>query len=206
MHATNNPAQVVEAHRRRLRLFLIAALVALVAAGSSLAALSGTPAPACLGSGPINNGKAIIAAGIALDVPEDGIVAALTAAMQETGMRNLANPNVPESMAVAHDGLSADRNSLGVLAQTSSWGSVQELMSPSVAAGKFFTALRQGWQRGHDSVATADELAAGVQRAANPDAYANQVPAARQFYRAHIDEVRAAPCLSGEKGGTEAVS
>lgn len=206
MYTTNNPAEVVEAHRRRLRRWLISALVALVVAGSSLVALSGTATPVCLGAGPVNNGKAIIAAGIALDVPEDGIVAGLTAAMQETGMRNLANPNVAESLTVAHDGLSADHNSLGVLAQTPSWGSVEELMSPPVAAGKFFTALRQGWQRGHDSVATADELAAGVQRSAIPDAYANQVPAAEQFYRDHIDEVRAAPCLAGEIVGTEAIS
>lgn len=209
MYATNNPAAVVDAHRRRLRWWLIAALVALAVTASSLVALSRTAAPACLaaGPGPVGNGKAIIAAGVALHMPQDGIVAGLTAAMQETGMRNLANPDVPESLTVAHDGLSTDHNTLGVLAQTPSWGSVEELMSPPAAAAKFFTTLRQDWHRGpYDASTTPDELAAFVQRSAVPGAYTAQVPAAEQFYRDHIDEVRAAPCLAGEIVGTEAIS
>jgi len=35
-----------------------------------------------------------------------------------------------------------------------------------------------------------------VQRSAFPDAYADEVPAARQFYRDHIGEVMAAQCPS----------
>src|SRR5262245_8446626 len=60
--------------------------------------------------------------GVALDIPKDGIVAGLTAATRETGLRNLANPNVPESLAVAHDGLAVDHNSVAILAQTPWWG------------------------------------------------------------------------------------
>lgn len=211
MYATDNPAEVVDAHRRRLRRWLIAALTALaVTAGAVVSALATPPAaPVCLGygPGPLNNGKAIIAAGVALHVPEDEIVAGLTAAMQETGMRNLANPNVPESMVVAHDGLAADHTSVGILAQGPSWGPANELMSPAVAAGKFFTALRQGWHRGpYDTVTTPDELAAFVQRSAFPGSYAAQVPAAEQFYRDHIGEVRAAPCLVSGSVGAEAFS
>lgn len=143
------------------------------------------------GPGPVNNGKAVIAAGVALDVPEHGIVAGLSAAMQETRMLNLANPHVPDSLALTHDGLGADRDSVGVLQQSAAWGPPGERMSPAAAAAKFFTAMRAvpGWE-----TLPAGELAGAVQRAAWPQAYLDDVPAARQFYREHLGDVRATSC------------
>ena len=56
------------------------------------------------GPGPVNNGKAVIAAGLQMRIPEKGIILALATAMQESGMRNLANPNVPESLRIPNEG------------------------------------------------------------------------------------------------------
>lgn len=50
------------------------------------------------GPGPVNNGKAVIAAGLQMKVPEKGIIIGLAVGMEESGLRNLANSNVPESL------------------------------------------------------------------------------------------------------------
>lgn len=204
-NGTQDAGAVIEAGRRRLRLLLITALLAL--AVTSIALVATTPdraeraAPVCLvfGLGPVNNGKAVIAAGLALDVPEQGIVAGLTAAMQETELHNLANPNVPDSLAAAHDGLALDHQALGILQQGATWGSAGERMSPTIAAEKFYTAMRsvEGWQQ----MAPA-ELAALVQRSAFPEGYRDEVTPAREFYRRHVGEVQVAHCSAG--GAAEA--
>jgi hypothetical protein len=206
MVETNNPGEVVEAARRRLRRWLVAALAALAVTGSVVVVMSAAPGPVCLayGPGPVNNGKAVIATGVALDVPEDGIIAGLTAAIRETRMLNLANPNVPESLTVAHDGLAVDHNAVGILAQTPSWGPVDELMTPATAARKFFTAMRT--ESAGAAVMTPAQVAGRVQRSSYPDAYAADEPAARQFYRDHIGEVRATRCPVGGSVRAEAFS
>jgi hypothetical protein len=208
MLVTDSPADVVDAARRRLRHWLFVALAALAVAGGVAAGMVVEPGPVCLayGPGPVNNGKAVIAAGLALDVPEEGIVAGLTAAMQETGLLNLANPNVPESLTVAHDGLTADRNSVGILAQTPAWGPASALMSPAEAAAKFFAAAGDGWQSGRGWAASPDQVAARVQRSGYPETYTDKVSAARQFYRDHIGEVHATTCPSGGSVHAEALS
>ena len=192
---------VVDAGRRRIRLLLIAVLAALAVTATALVVIATPPhstrqsAPVCLafGPGPVNNGKAVIAAGVTMDIPEEGIVAALTAAMQETGLLNLANPNVPDSLVAANDGLAVDQQAVGILQQTATWGSAGDRMSPATAAAKFFTSMRDvdDWE-----AMPAAELAGTVQSSAFPDAYADEVPAARQFYRDHIGEVMAAQCPS----------
>jgi hypothetical protein len=198
---TQDAGAVIEAGRRRLRLLLITALLALAVTGIALVATT-TPdrteqaAPVCLvfGLGPVNNGKAVIAAGLAMGVPEQGIVTGLTAAMQETELRNLANPNVSDSLAAAHDGLAVDHQAVGILQQGATWGSAEERMAPAVAAEKFYTAMRSvdGWEQ----MAPA-ELAALVQRSAWPDGYLDEVAPAREFYRSYIGEVQVAHCSAG---------
>lgn len=109
---------VIAAGRRRIRRLLVAALIALAAVATALVLTTGPASPpqaagpVCLtfGPGPVNNGKAVIAAGVAMNVPEEGIVAGLTAAMAETHLLNLANPHVPDSLAITHDGLAVDRS------------------------------------------------------------------------------------------------
>ena len=195
---TNNAGEVVEAGPFRIRLLLIAVLTALAVTATALV-ITATPlqntqqAGVCLafGPGPVNNGKAVIAAGVAMDVPEEGIVAALAAAMQETDLLNLANPHVPDSVAVDNDGLGVDRQAVGILQQGATWGAAGDRMSPARAAEMFFTSMRDidGWE-----AMSPAELAGLVQRSAFPDAYADEVPAARQFYRGHLGEVITAQC------------
>ncbi|MDT5307814.1 MAG: hypothetical protein QOE48_3492 [Mycobacterium sp.] len=200
---TKDAGAVVEAGRRRIRLLLFAVLVALAVTATALMLIATPPhsthqsAPGCLafGPGPVNNGEAVIAAGVTMDVPEEAIVAGLTAAMQETELLNLANPNVPDSLVAASDGLGVDQQGVGILQQTAAWGSAGDRMSPAAAAAKFFTSMRDvdGWE-----AMPAAELAGLVQRSAWPDTYLDEVPAARQFYRAHLGEVLATHCPSRE--------
>ena len=81
-----------------------------------------------------------LAAGQSLGVPARGIQIAIMVALQESGLRMLANPAVPESLGMAHDGLGYDHDSLGSAQQrlSSGWGTVQELMSPAYNAEAFF--------------------------------------------------------------------
>ena len=135
---TKDAGAVVDAGRRRIRLLLFAVLAALAVTATALVVIATPPhstrqsAPVCLafGPGPVNNGKAVIAAGVTMDVPEEGIVAGLTAAMQETDLLNLANPNVPDSLVAANDGLGVDQQAVGILQQTATWGSAGDRMSP----------------------------------------------------------------------------
>ncbi|AGB27299.1 hypothetical protein Mycsm_07205 (plasmid) [Mycobacterium sp. JS623] len=190
--------EVVEAERHRLRLWLIGALTALAIAAVTLIVIwptpqaTGRPAPCLMfGAGPVNNGKAVIAAGVATGVPESGILAGLTAAMQDTELRNLANPNVPDSLTTAHDGLAADYDALGILQQRAAWGTTTARMTPAAAAQHFYAVMRtiDGWQNMEPQF-----LASLVQRSAWPEVYATRVPSARVFYREHLDEVLATHC------------
>ena len=192
---------VIAAGRRRIRRLLVAALIALAAVATALVLTTGPASPpqaagpVCLtfGPGPVNNGKAVIAAGVAMNVPEEGIVAGLTAAMAETHLLNLANPHVPDSLAITHDGLAVDRQSVGILQQGATWGSPEERMSPAVAAKRFYSAMISvdGWE-----TMPASELAGLVQRSAWPDSYVDDEPAARRVYRDYIDDVRVSRCAA----------
>ncbi|MFL0176424.1 hypothetical protein [Mycobacterium sp. SMC-13] len=141
------------------------------------------------GPGPINNGKAVIATGLQMRIPEKGIIVALATAMQESSLRNLANPNVPESLHIPNEGMGHDHQSVGIMQQQPWWGTIRDLMTPGIAARKFYESLLKvgGWQQMAPTVA-----AQSVQRSAFPDAYADDVPAATLFYRQHLNEVLAA--------------
>ncbi|KEF94852.1 hypothetical protein K883_05276 [Mycobacterium sp. TKK-01-0059] len=140
------------------------------------------------GPGPINNGKAVIAAGLQMKVPEKGIIIGLAVGMEESGLRNLANSNVPESLGIPHEGVGHDHKSVGIMQQQPWWGSLRDLMTPGVAAQKFFAKLLKvgGWQNMAPTVA-----AQTVQGSAYPDAYAAFVTQATAFYRQHLHEVMA---------------
>jgi cell wall-associated NlpC family hydrolase len=87
-----------------------------------------------------------------MQVSTRGQIVALATAMQESTMRNLTY---------------GDRDSVGLFQQrpSSGWGSVAELTTPEVSAGKFYTALLKvpGWESMPVTV---------VQRSAFPLAYA----------------------------------
>jgi hypothetical protein len=102
----------------------------------------------------------IVRVGRSMGVPDRGIVVAVAAARQESGLRNLDH---------------GDRDSLGVFQQRASWGTAGQRMNPEWAAGAFYRALQRvpGWQA--MSVAQA---AQAVQVSAYPAAYARWEPLA----------------------------
>jgi hypothetical protein len=102
----------------------------------------------------------IVRVGRAMGIPDRGIVVAVAAARQESGLRNLDH---------------GDRDSLGVFQQRASWGSVAQRMDPEWAAGAFYRALQRvpGWQ-----AMTVTQAAQAVQVSAYPGAYARWEPLA----------------------------
>lgn len=122
-----------------------------------------------LDAGQTKNAASIILAGQQMHVPARGWVIAIAVAMQESNLRVLANPAVPESMALPHDGSGEDHDSVGLFQQRQSWGTTQDLMDPVNSAKKFFSRLLQikDWT----SMALTD-VAQAVQVSAFPDAYA----------------------------------
>jgi murein DD-endopeptidase MepM/ murein hydrolase activator NlpD len=121
------------------------------------------------GEGQLRNAAVIIKVGQDLKVPARGWVIALATAMQESALRNLANSAEPSSLELPHEGVGSDHDSLGLFQQRPGWGSVEERMTPSYAAGKFYDKLVQvpNWQQRPLTV-----VAQQVQVSAFPDAYA----------------------------------
>lgn len=119
------------------------------------------------------NARAIIQVGRRLGVPDRGIVVALAAAAQESGMRNLSY---------------GDRDSIGIFQQRPSqgWGSSAQLLSVDYAAQLFFGGQsnpNKGKTRGLLDIAgwqsmTIAQAAQAVQVSAYPDAYAKWESAA----------------------------
>jgi peptidoglycan DL-endopeptidase CwlO len=133
-----------------------------------------------LNSGQITNARAIIAAGKAKNVPTQGVIVALAAAGQESVYRNLANPGVPESLSLPHQGSGSNADSLGLFQQRPSqgWGTPAQLMTPAYAASAFLAHLLKvaGWQDMPVTVA-----AQSVQRSGFPSAYAKWATLAGQL-------------------------
>ncbi|RZT81535.1 peptidase M23-like protein [Micromonospora violae] len=121
------------------------------------------------GDSQVRNAAIIIKVGQDMGVPSRGWVIALATAMQESALRNLANSGVPESLALPHEGVGADHDSLGLFQQRPGWGTVAERLTPAYAARKFYEKLVKvgSWQRQPLTV-----VAQRVQVSAYPDAYA----------------------------------
>ncbi|MEV4537051.1 hypothetical protein AB0J82_25060 [Asanoa sp. NPDC049518] len=119
----------------------------------------------------MNNAATIVKTGVSMGIPQRGLIVAIATSMQESRLLNLANTGLPESLNYPNEGTGYDHDSVGLFQQRTStgWGTVQELMTPSISASKFFAALQQvyGWQ--NMSIAGA---AQAVQVSAFPDAYA----------------------------------
>jgi hypothetical protein len=106
------------------------------------------------------NAKTIVQVGLALDIPERGLVIALATAMQESTLHNYG-----------HLGAANDHDSLGLFQQRPSmgWGTEAQIMDPVYSATAFYSALQRvsGWESMALTVA-----AQSVQRSAFPNAYA----------------------------------
>lgn len=78
--------------------------------------------------------------------PRDVLIALMTA-ITESGLKNYANANNPDSLAIAHDAVGNDHGSVGLFQQqvggatnsTANWGTTAQLMNPVYAAQAFFT-------------------------------------------------------------------
>ncbi|HWH00733.1 MAG TPA: M23 family metallopeptidase [Pilimelia sp.] len=141
------------------------------------------------GEAQMRNAAIIINTGADLKVPPRGWVIAVATAMQESRLLNYANDNpaYPEvarlSMALPHEAVGHDHDSVGLFQQRpiegdGSWGTVAELMTPAIAARKFYRALLDvpGWR--HLALTVAAQR---VQGSAFPDAYAKHEPAATEI-------------------------
>ncbi|MEW2385627.1 M23 family metallopeptidase [Micromonospora sp. NPDC047707] len=117
----------------------------------------------------LRNAARIIKVGQEMKVPPRGWVIAVATAMQESRLRNLANPTVPGSHTRPNEGVGSDHDSVGLFQQRASWGTVAQRMTPEYAARKFYEKLLQvpGWER-----MPLTRAAQAVQISAFPDAYA----------------------------------
>jgi len=165
----------------------VLAAVVVVAAAAGIGALAFSGPQYAWSSAQVRNGRAIIVAGVNAEVPDEGIVAALDAAITETDLYVYANPRIPESLHEPYQRLGTDGTSLGVLQQRARCGSVS-IMDPEVAASHFYRDLRR--QPGWRTLSTA-EIAATIQRGAFPERYNQNVPEAEEFFSQHVQEARA---------------
>lgn len=147
--------------------------------------MTGVPAPGSstmeLNAQQVQHAVTIIAVGSEMQVSQHGVLVALMVALRESTLRNLANPVVPESLDLPHDGLGHDADSVNVFQQrpSANWGSVDELMDPRYAARAFFggdAGPNQGSPRGLLDIPGWEQLGLGeagqaVQISAHPEAY-----------------------------------
>jgi cell wall-associated NlpC family hydrolase len=122
----------------------------------------------------------IVQTGLTLKVPRQGLIIGIATALQESGLQNLANANVPLSLGYPNDGIGHDHKSLGPFQQQlgMGWGNLDELMDPAWQAHQFFTRLLAvpGWQKMTETAA-----AQAVQISSFGLAYQAQVNSARQL-------------------------
>jgi murein DD-endopeptidase MepM/ murein hydrolase activator NlpD len=157
------------------------------------AVLAGDPAGAGsdgLDAAQSANATTVVNQGMRLHIADRGIVVALATASQESGFRNYANDGrggdllfsqagIAASLRLAHDAVGSDHGSLGIFQQQWPWwGTMHDLMTPAVAAAKFYHALSQvaGWETMPITLA-----AQAVQHSAYPTAYADDEPLARRL-------------------------
>ncbi|MER7274019.1 hypothetical protein ABT369_06175 [Dactylosporangium sp. NPDC000244] len=129
----------------------------------------------------MNNAVTIIRTGQQMGLPSRAFVVAISTALQESHLHNLANSNVPESLNLPNEGVGSDHDSVGLFQQRPNWGTVTELMNPAESARRFYNALVDvsGWQQMAITVA-----AQTVQVSAFPDAYAQWQSLAEQIVTA----------------------
>jgi hypothetical protein len=115
------------------------------------------------------NAGLVVAVGKEMRLPQRAWVVATAVAMAESHLQVLANARVPGSLALPHDGVGVDHDSVGLFQQRASWGPVGVRMDPRGGARLFFQRLIAvpGWEGLPLTVA-----AQRVQASAFPDAYA----------------------------------
>ena len=132
--------------------FVLVLLVA-VAADQDAQADTGLSGVVCAPPGPpraavagfgrrqLANAGVVVAVGKELRLPPRAWVVATATAMAESRLQVLANASVPESMALPHEGIGVDHDSMGLFQQRASWGSVAQRMDPRNSARLFYARL-----------------------------------------------------------------
>ncbi|POH60333.1 C40 family peptidase [Arthrobacter glacialis] len=148
-----------------------------------------------------------LSVGQSLGVPARGIQIAIMVTLQESGLKMLANPAVPESLSMPHDGLGYDHDSLGSAQQRPSagWGTVQELMTPAYNAEAFFGGPRgpnHGSPPGLLDIPDWASMGLGqaaqaVQVSAFPELYERWAPTALAVMASVSGKGTPQPCLQG---------
>lgn len=137
---------------------------------------------------------------VAKKLPVKAAVAGVATAWDESTLRNLNNPAVPESMSLPNDGTGYDGGSIGIMQQQPSmgWGTPKELMNPGIATDKFLDALVKvpNWE----TMDVADAIAAVQKNAAGAVVYQPFVEKAKPVVQALQDSPEAAS-LVDESGG-----
>lgn len=133
----------------------------------------------------MNNAQTVVQVGQKMGIPQRGLLVAIMTAMQESDLYNLASEAVPESFDYPHQGESVDHDSVGIFQQRASmgWGTVEQIMTPTYSARKFYEGLLEvsGWQNMELTLA-----AQAVQVSAYPYAYAKHETRARTILAALI--------------------
>ena len=132
----------------------------------------------------LQNAATIAGVGRNMGASPRDIMIALMTAMQESGLRNLNY---------------GDRDSVGLFQQRTSqgWGTIEQIMTPSYSAGKFFEGLLKIEDRGSMSLSQA---AQAVQRSAFPDAYAKWEDEARAIMSGGVvagEPIAGGPMMAG---------
>ncbi|QOP64387.1 tape measure protein [Gordonia phage Orla] len=123
--------------------------------------------------------NAVKARGLSTDA---GVILAATG-LVESGMRILANPAVPESMNLPHNGTGNDHDSVGPLQQRNSWGPASVRMDAFKSAGLFLDKLvKFNWQG-----MPPGDAAQKVQVSAYPGKYAQRMAEARKLMIGKFD-------------------
>lgn len=162
------------------------------ATDNSLSAVRSDGTKITLSGEQLENAATITTTGRGLEVPERGLVVALMAGLQESGLRNLDY---------------GDRDSLGLFQQRAGWGSSAERQTPRYAARAFFggrTGPNRGSPRGLIDIAGWERMGLGeaaqaVQISAYPSLYDRWEPVARAAL-ASVGEVAPASCEAKSEG------
>ncbi|MER7859163.1 C40 family peptidase [Amycolatopsis japonica] len=160
----------------------VAGIVSSLSGGSGTSSLICTPDGTPTGTVPsltaeqMSNAATIVAVGKQMGVPEPGWVVAITAALQESKLRNLRY---------------GDRDSLGLFQQRPSmgWGTAQQITTPTYASTKFFERLTA---TPHWQMMSVNDAAQAVQGSGFPHAYAQHEDKARAVVAA-VSGVRCQP-------------
>jgi hypothetical protein len=131
----------------------------------------------------MNNAAVIVRVAQDRGLPRRAMLVAMMTGLQESSLRNLANPTVPASLDRPNEGSSANFDSLGIFQQRPSqgWGSVAQLMDPHYAADAFYQRLLKvtDWE-----TKSLGDAAQAVQRSGVPDAYDKHEERATQIVAA----------------------